>query len=333
MPLLAVGRGMSSSYISLLKSARLADLPRQALRILGLPYLSRADFLPEIGLAAEARVAELSRAARGPGPAPILVLGVMPRSGTNFLRDLLAAHPDVHADPGRLYEYPLLQVAPGAAALMDDFIARFPLNAEVLTRWDALGLLAGAWLGALQREAGARRILLKSPHVQNLTLATSVFAGAKIVLCLRDGRDVIDSSLNTFSRRSLSRKTFRQLAQEWRLGTEAILSYDAGGSRACADVVVIRYEEVVEAPEPALRRVFDAVGLDAGRYDFTKVSAMPVRGSSRSRAAEADRWQPEDRNADFRPVQRWASWPPARKARFDRIAGKVSREAGYEPSA
>jgi len=322
-----------SSYLRLLRATRLEDLPRQVLRVLGLAYLTRADFLPEVSADEAARVAELSRNARGGGPAPILLLGVMPRSGSNFLRDLIAAHPGVHADPGRLYEFPLLQVASSAGALMQDFVARFPRNAEVVSRWDALGLLAGAWLGELQREAGEKQILLKSPHVQNLTLAPHVFAGAKIVLCLRDGRDVIDSSLKTFGRWSLSRKTFGQLAQEWRLGAEAILGFDEGGPQAMPDVTVVRYEELVAAPEPTLRRVFSRIGLDPGAYDFTKVAAMPVRGSSRAEGQDDARWQPQERSADFKPVRRWASWTPARKARFERIAGQVSKEAGYEPSA
>lgn len=323
---------MRSSLLRHVRATRLEDVPRRLLRVLGLPYLTRADFLPEVSAAEAARAAELSRGARGDGPAPILLLGVMPRSGSNFLRDLIAAHPGVYADPGRLYEFPLLQVAASTAALMQDFTARFPRNAEVVSRWDALGLLAGGWLGALQREAGEMRILLKSPHVQNLSLAPHVFAGASIVLCLRDGRDVIDSSLNTFGRWSLSRKTFGQLAQEWRLGAEAILAFDEAGPLALPDVTVVRYEELVAAPEQVLRRLFSRIGLDSAAYDFARVAAMPVRGSSRAESEDDARWQPQERSADFSPVRRWASWTPARKARFERIAGRISKEAGYEPS-
>lgn len=324
---------MSSSVLTLVRATRLGDMPTQIRRVVGLPYLSRADFLPDVSPSEAARAAALSRGARGDGPAPIIVLGVMPRSGSNFLRDLIAAHPGVHPDPGRLYEFPLLQVAGSAGALMQDFVARFPRNAEVVSHWDALGLLAGAWLGELQREAGEKRILLKSPHVQNLTLAPHVFAGASLVLCLRDGRDVIDSSLKTFSRWSLSRKTFGQLAQEWRLGAEAILAFDEGGPLAIPEVTVVRYEALVEDPEPVLRGVLERIGLDPVAYDFGKVGAMPVRGSSRAEGRDESRWQPQERSPDFRPVRRWAGWTQARKDRFERIAGRVSKEAGYEPSA
>lgn len=321
---------MGTDHARILRSARMGDLLRLARRVAGLQYLAPADFLPDIGEAEAQRICELSARARGAGPAPILVLGVMPRSGTNFLRDLLALHPDVCADPGRVHEFPLLHAARGAAGFMDEYLSLFPANAEVSGRWDALALLSGAWLREFQHEAGARQILLKSPHVQNLSLAPHVFPGARIILCVRDGRDVIESTQKSFSRWALTRKTFAQLAREWGLATAAVMQFAPGAARARAEVMVVRYEDVVAAPGDMARRLLDHAGLDPAAYDFHKVDAMPVRGSSRSQKAEADRWLPERKQADFNPVRRWAAWSDAKKARFDRIAGDVLEAAGYE---
>ena len=145
------GNAMCAKYVSILKTARLGNLGQMARRVAGLQYLSDQDFLPEVDADAAARLRDLARHARGDGPAPIIVLGVMPRSGSNMIRDVLALHPDVAADPGRLYEFPLLHAADGAGALMEEFISYFPRNAEVLGRYDALAMLAGAWLRELQR--------------------------------------------------------------------------------------------------------------------------------------------------------------------------------------
>lgn len=321
---------MPGDYSRILRSARLGDLGRLARRVAGLQYLAQGDFLPEVTDAEAQRIAGLAARARGEGPAPILVLGVMPRSGTNFLRDLLAMHPDVCADPGRVYEFPLLHAARGAQGFMDEYLSLFPANAEVTGRWDALALLAGAWLREFQHEAGTRQILLKSPHVQNLTLAPHVFPGAKIILCIRDGRDVVDSTLKSFSRRSLARKTFAQLAREWGLATSAALEFGPGGAHAHPDILAVRYEDVVAAPADMTRKLIAHAGLDPDGYDFGKVDAMPVRGSSRSTKAVGEKWQPEEKTADFNPVRRWAAWSDARKARFDRISGAVLEAAGYE---
>lgn len=315
-------------------SSRLGDVTRLFRRVAGLSYLSPEDFTPSVSPDEAERLRGLAARARGGGrgPAPILVLGVMPRSGTNFVRDLLAEHPDIHADPGRLYEFPLLHAGRAARAFMDEFIAMFPRNEEVLGRWDALALLSGAWLRELQHEAGKKHILLKSPHVQCVSLAPIVFAGAKIVLCLRDGRDVADSSLRTFSRWSPARKTFAQLAREWKLGTDAILSFGPGGANAHPDVMIVHYENLVADPDTEIARLLEHIGIGKERYPFEKLKSMPVRGSSRSQARDTDRWQPREKDRDFKPVGRWSTWSKRRRARFDKIADQTLKEAGYENS-
>lgn len=308
------------------------DISGLVKRAMGIPYLTRENFLPEITPQEAEHLRGLALRTRGDAPAPILVFGVMPRSGTNFVRDLLAKHPDVCADPGRLYEFPLLHAAGAASTFMDEFIAMFPVNADVVGRRDALAMLSGAWLRELQLEAGDKQILLKCPHVHHLNLATAIFPEAKIVLCLRDGRDVTESSLRTFSRWSPARKTFGQLAHEWALGTEAILTFAEGGVNAHPDVTVVNYESLVSDAGPEVRRILEHVGLKPARYPFDKLESMPVRGSSSSNAADSERWQPQEKSKDFKPVGRWNSWSKARQARFDRIAGQALQGAGYERS-
>ena len=313
-------------------STRLRDFPNLAKRVIGVPYLSREDFLPKFTTDEAERVRNLALRARGDAPAPILVFGVMPRSGTNFVRDLLAQHPDVCADPGQLYEFPLLHAGGAARAFMNEFIAMFPRNAEVLNQWDTLAMLSGAWLRELQLEAVGKQILLKSPHVHNLNLAPFIFPNAKIVLCLRDGRDVTESSLRTFSRWSLARKTFGQLAHEWALGTDAILSFENGGPNAHPDTIVVHFEKLVSDPDKEVLRILQHVGLNPQRYPFEKLDAMPVRGSSRSISKDTERWQPQKKDKNFKPIGRWNSWSKTRRARFDRIAGRTLEGAGYERS-
>jgi len=259
-----------------------------------------------------------------------LVLGVMPRSGSNFFRDVLAEHPDVYPDPGRLFEFPILHAAGYARGFMEDFIALFPRNKEVLGEWDALAMLAGAWMRELQAEAGKQRILLKCPHVQYLNLAPIIFPNAKIVLCLRDGRDVADSTLRTFKRRSLARKTLAQIAHEWSLATDAVLSFDKSGENAHPNVHVVKYEDLVQTPEVIVPALLEFTGLSLGSYPIDTVETLPVRGSSRSDQPDTTRWEPQDRSRKFNPIGRWEGWTQSQKALFLKIAVRTLTEAGYE---
>ena len=319
-----------SNYARILRSSSVADLFTLSRRMFGFQYLSEDHFLPPITPEEGAKLRRLALRARGDGPAPILVMGVMPRSGTNFVRDLLSKHPDVVADPGRLWEFPLLHSSKAMSNFTDRFVSFFPPNAEIVGQWDALAMLAGAWLRELQDEAGQKRILLKTPHVQYLSLAPYIFPDAKIILCLRDGRDVMDSTLGTFTKWSPARKTFSQLAHEWQLGTKAILSFNPGQAHANPDIAIVRFEDMVLNPVQSVEGMLAHLGLDLTRYPTAEIKSMPVRGSSRSKAKPGDRWKPQEKTADFNPVRRWESWSVARRARFDRIAGQTLEAAGYD---
>ena len=312
---------------------RLKDIPQITRRVAGMSYLSAEAFQPAIETSEAERVATLVKRARGPVSRPIFLFGVMPRSGTNFLHDVLALHPEVMADPGRLYEFPLLHAASHAMDFADDFLSFYPRNGEVVGRLDPLAMLAGAWQRELQAEAGSRRMLLKCPHVQNLTLAPALFPESAIILCLRDGRDVISSWLKSFSGRGLLRKTFTQLADEWRLSAEAILEYRPDGPRAHPDVTVIRYEDIQSGSHEALQRLLEAASLDPERFDRAAFDRLPVRGSSRPQTSGTVHWGSEERLETFRPVGRWKEWPKRRQRAFDRIAGATLEKAGYARSA
>ena len=311
--------------------ARLSQLYRYGRRAVGLPATRRSDFIVELPPGEPARLHAIATAIRGPdAPPAIFVHGVLPRSGTNFLADALALHPHVHANPARLWEFPLLYVAPGAEALEREFLSMFPRNAEVMGRFDLLAYLASGWLAALQKEAGQRRPLLKSPHVQHLALFRHIFPSDILLLCLRDGRDVIQSSLQTFGRWHLRSKGFSELAREWRYATEAILSFEPGGEQAYANAKVVRYEALVEHTEAVVHDALRHARLDPAVYDFDALGRLPVRGSSSLASRGDQRWAPHDKPKDFQPVGRWRTiWSSRAKRRFKAIAGAMLIQAGY----
>jgi protein-tyrosine sulfotransferase len=329
----APGRGPASPLPHFARYVRFNQFGHLLRRAAGLPAWRADDFLREIDPACARRLTEIAFAVRGPDyPPAIFVHGVLPRSGTNFVANLLALHPDVAAFPRRLWEFPLLHVVPGARALESEFLAMFPRNAEVMQPFELLAYLAGGWLASLQREVGERRVLLKSPHAQNLFLFRHLFPGDKLVLCLRDGRDVIASSSATFRSRLL-RKSFRQLVTEWKLATDAVLSFAPGGPNAHPNVVVLRYEDLAGDAVEAVGTVLDRLGLDAARYPFAAAGVMPVFGSSTSAETGDARWQPRPRGTGFHPVGRWHAWPERRKEAFLRAAGDTLARAGYSRTA
>jgi protein-tyrosine sulfotransferase len=317
------------SWRHVLRYARWNQCTQLGRRLLGLPVWRAADFAPCLSAADVARLAGVARAIRGADyPPAILLHGVLPRSGTNYLANAIALHPDVAGFPRQMWEFPLLHVAPGAEALQSEFTAMFAANEALLGKHEFLAYLASGWLAALQSEVGARRLLMKSPHVQHIGLFPAIFPRDKLVLCLRDGRDVVASTMRTFGRHLL-RKSFRQIVTEWKLATDAALEFAEGNRKHHPNAVVVRYEDGVREPQQLMQGLLGRLELDPARFPFDRLDQLPVIGSSTSDAEGASRWRPVARDASFNPIGRWRSWPRRRMKEFMAIAGDTLARAGY----
>ncbi|MGF1476333.1 MAG: sulfotransferase [Geminicoccaceae bacterium] len=308
---------------------RVGDLGFMARRYLGLPVWRSEDFLPRMDARESQRLVRIALALRGDDYRPaFFVHGVLPRSGTNFVANAIALHPHTSAYPRQMFEFPALRLKAGAVALRSEFLALFPRNQGSVSDHELLGYLISGWMRCLQHEAGDRALLFKCPHAQNIGLFSSLYPRDKLVLCLRDGRDVIASSMKTFSG-SPWRKSFGQMAAEWAAATEAMLTFEAGRVNTNPNVLVVRYEDMVREPNATISRLLTHLGLNEDDYPFDQLAAMPVFGSSTNQAEGTSRWQPTAADQNFSPIGRWQSWPPRQKRAFERIAGDALAQAGY----
>src|SRR4030095_4338393 len=134
------------------------------------------------------------------GQRPILIFGLTPRTGTNFLWDLICLHP---------------ACAPGREPIREDFflecselIAEFCHN--VRSRWNpACGAVSEDTVPELYASLGAalvafltvdhgRRLVTKNPSVIGIERVFTFFPTAQVIILVRDGRAVIESCVRTF---------------------------------------------------------------------------------------------------------------------------------------
>ncbi len=279
-----------------------------------------------------ARLAAVAHRVRGTSHRPaIFVNGVMPRSGTNFIANALALHPAIAAFPRRLYEFPLLEIGPGARALRHEWLAHYPENDSLVEDHELFAYLVSGWLADLQGESPDRHLLFKNPHVRQLGLFRAALPNDRLVLCLRDGRDVVASALASFQHHNrFTRKSFGQLVHEWRLATEAALAFTEGGPHEHPHITIVKFEDMIADQAAEIRRLLGAIGLDPDTYPFDRLAQLPVFGSSTARASGQWRWQRLTRDATFKPVGRFADWSDRRKRAFDNLAGETLRRAGYK---
>jgi hypothetical protein len=258
---------------------------------------------------------------------PVFILGIMPRSGTNYLFNLLKIHPDCISTEVVWEDYALAHA---------DQLARY--SNAVTAHWDpAWGIreeTANAFDAALGRGISEflssgdvhQQTLVKTPSVQNLDLFFRFFPDSPLLILVRDGRSVIESGVRSFGWRRES--ALHWLAREARTIVEFIDRYPPETHR----YRLVRYEDLWQQPVEEMNQVLWFLGLDTERYDFGQARELPVRGSSEMlKNEEGDlHWDPLEKTESFDPLSRYGDWTDFMTYRFEQIAGSAMTSLGYK---
>jgi hypothetical protein len=192
------------------------------------------------------------------------------------------------------------------------------------------GMSVGAAIGTVYavyaEERGKRRWGDKTPmYMQNLRLLERLFPDALYVHLIRDGRDAALSFLSMprgiVTETWMHPRTAADFACQWHTEVTAARRL---GRRVGSRYLEVRYESLVDDVEAVLRRICELAGLEyeAGMADYAgnvDVSAKPHQQRLT---------QPPTKG-----VRDWRAQMSADDvAAFERVAGDLLRELGYETS-
>jgi hypothetical protein len=267
--------------------------------------------------------------------APLIVLGVR-RSGTTLLRVMLDRS-RLLAVPDESYFVPQLAHRHRGTVDPDAFledVRRLPtirewrLTAEEIEARLRSGMTTGEAIGAVFSAYAARdgkeRWGDKTPlYMQYLPLLERLFPAARFVHLVRDGRDAAVSYLavpeGIMTAGWGHPRDAEGFACLWRTEIE---DARALGGRVGERYLELRYEDLVSAPESALRRVCDFAGLP---YEEAMLDYV-----GRSDSAS----KPHQQRLNQAPTPNVRDWRVEMGAgdrrAFDAIAGDVLAALGYE---
>lgn len=255
---------------------------------------------------------------------PIFLLGVTPRSGTNFLWDLLRLHPNCVIPREPIWEDNLLVHADLLEAYARRTAASWHDAGEQRARLGAQLLASvGEGLCSFLRTTPGR-LVTKTPHVHRLDAFFPLFPDAALVLLVRDGRAVAQSARDTFG------GTLEGWARRWAEAVDTVLRFDEDHRGQGLRYRIVRYEDLVEDRRARLRELFAFLELDPATYDFDAADELPVRGSSALKRGDAVEWGPVRAGPGFDPTTRFAAWSPRTHRRFNWIAARQLQALGYE---
>jgi hypothetical protein len=168
-------------------------------------------------------------------------------------------------------------------------------------------------------------MLLKVPNVRYLDYFTSVFPYETLLLLIRDGRDVVNSTLKTWPY-----KKFSDVCREWDYSAKMIFCFDEHYCNKKNDYLLAKYEDILENPVNFAKMACDRYGLDYQKFPVEKIDELKVVGSSSIQSQGKVTWQAAEKPQDFQSTQRWLKWSSEEKQIFKEIAGQTLIDAGYE---
>lgn len=255
---------------------------------------------------------------------PIFILGILPRSGTNFLFDLLRFHPDCKtAQP--IWEDFLVH----HSDLLDQYVhtvyhhwKRVDRD-QIDTLYQSLGK---GLLGFLTSWNSEKRLVTKTPSVKNIEHFFKLFPNSFLIILIRDGRAVVESSVKSFG------VSYERAIHQWAAAASVVQKFDRTTKHSHHQYLVVRYEDLWHDVQKELVRIFAFVGLDSRTYRFEEVIDLPIRGSSELRDQEEGElhWRGEQKKTDFNPMKRWSTWNRLKHERFNWVAGSYLEKFGYE---
>jgi hypothetical protein len=267
-------------------------------------------------------------------PSLIYVAGVAPRSGTNYLFDLLSRHPSLGPvlEGEDYFFYKLYYLRLFVSSIFSKWRSEWKIKEQ--TDPDELlsslgeGLIQFLRKKALRCDKESSIVLTKTPHPRNLFFFSSLLERGFLVILVRDGRAVTESARRTFD------DTFDDAAHRWRRGASQVLSFidEYGWSSGWHQVVT--YEDLVRDTSGKLQLLLDEIGVDFEEYPSESLEETRVIGSSTFGQEEGEvTWNTKRDDGTFNPLDRFSSWSDREHERFDWIAGDELRALGYSSSS
>lgn len=294
-----------------------------------LPGLNR-DRRPLISTVSQGVTPSASNAARiirGNHPPSIMLFGVMPRAGTVHVGELISLHTNVCPHPNQLWEVPFLENLDQLGEFQQGFLRGYHQNTDRLGDTDFQAIFGAAFVAYLYSFANAGEVVLtKETSMRSLGEFPVIFPQEHLLLLMRDGRDLVSSSVKTWPK-----KKFSELCTRW--ADSARIMLDFVDAHPLPNYWFVRFEDILDKPDEFVRGCCERFGLDPEQYPFEQQANVEVIGSSTmSEEGNVDWSKHVAPPKDFRPTGHWADWSPAQKREFKKLAGPELQRAGYVDS-
>jgi hypothetical protein len=255
----------------------------------------------------------------------IFLLGITPRSGSNYLHKVMTLHPECCSSPIELWEDFLLPESERLVAYASATAAKWKptWQGEHVSQKVLLESLGKGLEDFLRQGCQARYLVTKTPSPKGVENLPSLFPASRVLLLVRDGRDVACSGMSSFG------WTFEYAVKHWKEGARHIIRFRE--EHPCFPCATVRYEDLFMRLPEVVTEICTRMDLSVQDFSMEAASRLPVKGSSDlARAGGHMHWNGVERTSDFQPVGRWRSdLTSAQQAAFWEQAHQEMTAFGY----
>src|SRR4030095_9759540 len=274
------------------------------------------------------------------------ILGISPRSGTNYIYNLLKEHPDC-ISPGPIWEDFLVSHSEMLKNYTKAVYRSYPpewkiekkIGSEVLMQNLGSSLRQFLKIHLTQHIANQTNLtqapysqkpkilFTKTPSVSGLANFFDLFPDDYLIIIIRDGRAVVESGVRSFGWK------YEYAMREWAINAKIILDFKERYQHSGKKLLIVKYEDLFRNERDELLKILTFLDLDPNLFNFENIRNLGVVGSSEIRIKNPGaelHWQPTGKTSAFNPLARFNHWNRKKHRRFNWIAGRYMSEFGYD---
>lgn len=252
----------------------------------------------------------------------IQIYGILQRSGTNLLNQILLLHQDCVRPAVKIREDWFVDYSDSLweyAELLFRMWSNPNWVGKQFSKTDFFSKIGEALMDYLAdaiTDLADKVLVTKTPSVVNINRCFDLFPSAKVIIIVRDPRDVAASAFRTW------KVAVAATIARWNRGCHHIAMFEK--STKPERYMLIRFEDLVKEPKSVTRKMLEFLQLDENRFSWEELNRLPVFGSS-----DNARWEIVEKNDSFSPFGKWRLLPKRQQAALRRISSPYCTYFGY----
>jgi hypothetical protein len=256
---------------------------------------------------------------------PVFILGITGRSGTNYLYNLLQIHPDCEGSNLTAEDFIIFGLDK-----LEKFTTKIGGQWKKEWKYDhkiesqikkSLGDGISAFLLNGRED---KCIVSKTPSTINIAKFFTFFPDAKLIIMLRDGKDVVESGVNS------NFWNYEMGFHIWNKSAKRIVEFINENKSYSDRILIIKYENLINSLSKEINKTLSFCNLTPSKYDVHKANKINLLGSSSTNQKNKKFvWEVVTDKSNFSPLIRSQNWSKTLHYRYNKKCGDNAKKLGY----